>query len=73
VVEPVTYLSFLVRLWCENEPAASDPCPQWQGEVEHIQSGQQWKFNSLDELLEFLRRQIENHGMSTWTRGESPV
>jgi len=32
----------------------------WQGEVEHIQSGQRWTFSTLDELLGFLRRQAED-------------
>jgi len=29
----------------------------WQGEVEHIQSGQRRTFDTLDETLGFLRRQ----------------
>jgi hypothetical protein len=32
----------------------------WQGEVEHIQSGRQWRFHSLDELLGWLRRQMRD-------------
>ena len=57
---PPTYVSFLVRLWREDEPEREAPTADWQGEVEHIQSSQRWTFNTLDELLGFLRRQAED-------------
>ncbi len=41
------YLSFLVRMWREG----SD---DWQGEVEHIQSGRRWEFSTAEELCQFL-------------------
>jgi len=34
--------------------------PDWQGEVEHIQTGERWTFGTLDELLGFLRRQVKD-------------
>lgn len=52
------YASFLLRLWSESS-AASVPAPDWHAEVEHIQSGERWTFDSLDELLEFLRQQAD--------------
>lgn len=47
-MEPDEYMSFVVRLWCEAGH-------EWYGEVEHIQSGQRWRFMSLTHLLDFLR------------------
>ena len=54
---PIEYASFLVRLWREQNPGAPEPDAAWRSEVEHIQSGQQWAFGTLDELLDFLRGQ----------------
>jgi hypothetical protein len=54
-----TYVSFLIRLWREESPEVLEPAADWQGEVEHIQSGRHWTFSTLDELLSFLRRQAE--------------
>lgn len=52
------YMSFLVRLWrtagCGNgDPFA--PSQDWHCEIEHIQTGQVWTFNTLQGLLGFLR------------------
>jgi len=53
-----TYASYLVRLW--RQPVAeSDGAVEWQGEVEHIQSGQQWRFECLPDLLTLLRVQAD--------------
>ncbi len=47
------YASFLIRLWSTRE--ASSPTEyEWQGELQHIQSGQRWTFTTFDELLTFL-------------------
>jgi hypothetical protein len=57
-----TYVSFLVRMWrdgLEDGPAG------WQGELEHIQSGQRWAFDSLDEMHHLLRGQVRGLGGST--------
>jgi len=56
VSAPTRYTSFLVRLWCEEDPQRSGRCGDWQGEVEHIQSDRRSTFNSLDDLLDFLRQ-----------------
>ena len=60
---PTKYASFLVRLWREGDPGLSAPTAGWQGEVEHIQTGQRWAFRTLDELLGFLRRRAEEPEM----------
>ncbi len=56
---PMTYASFLLRLWREEQPAPSEPAAAWQSELKHIQSGGLWTFSTLDELLGFLRQQVE--------------
>lgn len=61
------YASFLVRLWREEDPERSGRLGDWQGEVEHIQSGQRWAFAGLDELLGFLRRQVEEAGAARYS------
>ncbi len=61
--EPVTYVSFLVRLWREPAQKALAPATDWQSEIECIQTGQQWTYDTLDELLDFLRQQAQ--GLAT--------
>jgi len=56
VIPPVEYASFLLRLWRTRR---SDAPPAWQVEIEHIQSGQRWSFDGLDEALRWLPRQAE--------------
>jgi hypothetical protein len=53
------YASFLLRLWSESSLPASAPAPDWHAEIEHIQSGERWTFDSLEELLEFLQQQAD--------------
>jgi hypothetical protein len=45
--------SFIVRIW----RAAGRP--GWRGSVQQVSSGQTNAFDSLDELLAFLERQID--------------
>jgi hypothetical protein len=58
VSNPPTYVSYLIRLWRESRPDLPETSADWQGEIEHIQSGQRWIFGTLDELLSLLRRQV---------------
>jgi hypothetical protein len=52
------YASFLVRLWRSADPAPGSSNGDWQGEVEHIQSGKRLAFGSISELWEFLRQPL---------------
>lgn len=57
------YMSFLVRLshiagYGNGESPA--PSQGWHCEIEHIQTGQCWTFNAMQDLLEFLRRLAED-------------
>ncbi len=67
---PMTYLSFLVRLWHEPNTESSVQPTHWKGEVEHIQSGQRWTFETLDEVLSFLRQRVSNPQMSSYSADE---
>lgn len=57
MTDPPTYISFLIRLW--REEGIDQPTTGWQGEVEHIQTGQRWPFQGLDELFDLIRRQCQ--------------
>lgn len=59
----IEYTSFLIRVWREQNPEREEPPADWCGEVEHIQTGQLWTFSTLDELLGFLHRQVNDLGM----------
>jgi len=54
------YASFLIRLWRQTNPAYGAGSRDWQSEVDHIQSGQRWKFTTVDDLLNFLRQSTED-------------
>lgn len=49
-----------LRIRQEHSPDVPQTDVEWHGEVEHIQSGAQWTFQTLDELLGFLRRVAED-------------
>ncbi len=49
-----TYISFLVRMWREKSTEQPERVGDWQGEVEHIQSGRRWKFSNMEALTRFL-------------------
>jgi hypothetical protein len=51
-----SYHSYLLRFW--QEDCGGEPDKIWRGEVESIQTGQKWQFNSLDDLFRFLRRKM---------------
>ena len=53
------YASFLIRLWRQTGPLNPDLTGDWQSEVEQIQTGQRWKFTTLEELLNFMRQQAD--------------
>ncbi len=61
---PATYISCVVRMWRDKSLDTPESPAGWQGEVEHIQTGQRYTFETLDELLDCLRRLTEDCG--TW-------
>lgn len=62
----VQYASFLVRLWRATGEDTTQAPTGWQSEVEHIQSGQRWTFQSLEDLQEFLRQETEHPEILEW-------
>jgi hypothetical protein len=51
------YHSYLIRSWQESR--ANDPEVRWRGEVESVQTGQKWRFDNLNNLLAFIRTQVD--------------
>lgn len=45
-----TYTSYMVRIWQQG----NTPQNACYASVEHVQSGQQWHFQSMKALLDFL-------------------
>lgn len=62
MAEGSAYVSFLIRMWREGGEHAAGIPGGWRSQLEHIQSGKRWNFESLDDLLHFLRRQALEHG-----------
>ncbi len=60
----VQYASFLVRLWRLSDRNGIGMPARWQSEVEHIQSGKMWKFNTLEELSAFLQQSQVAEGLA---------
>jgi hypothetical protein len=56
-MEREQYNSFMVRLWRDPGTAAAQGC--LRGEIEHIQSGQRWRFRVPQSLLVVLLALID--------------
>ena len=54
------YHSYLVRLWREEPAGSEGEPPAWLGEMLHIQSGEKWLLDNIDELLEVLKATTED-------------
>jgi hypothetical protein len=65
--EKSDYLSYLLRLWRESEEKTA-----WRASIESSRTGERKGFASLDDLFDFLRRQIgaASDAMETETRAE---
>lgn len=55
----IEYASFLVRIWRHRGGDSSGLPTEWHSEMEHIQTGEHWEFETLQDLLDFLRRKAE--------------
>ncbi len=54
------YISFLVRLWSNEQQAGGErESPAWQGEVLHIQSGSKVSFQDMDQLCLYLLEHLD--------------
>lgn len=54
-VAPTIY-SFIIRFVVEEADPESDSPPAYHGEIRHIQSAEELKFNEWNEAVEFMRR-----------------
>lgn len=61
----IRYASLLIRLWRHESAEGAASAGEWQSEVEHIQTGQCWTFESLNNLLTFLREEAEEERIAT--------
>ncbi|MEZ4735831.1 MAG: hypothetical protein R3E79_52750 [Caldilineaceae bacterium] len=59
----ITYASFLIRLWSttSREPPQAG---EWQGEIQHLQSGQRQTFVTLTEMVVLLQRDLEQAALN---------
>ena len=48
--------TYIVRLWHEGTPQAN-----WNGQIQHIRSGETTVIRNVEELLEYFRTQLETH------------
>ena len=56
--ERADYLSYLLRLWREENHEASDTDDAiWRASLESAHTGEKMTFASLDDLFEFLQKQ----------------
>jgi len=58
----IQYASFLIRLWREESADPAKTPADWHSEVEHIQTGERWEFETVDQLLDFLRSHTDDLG-----------
>lgn len=52
------YISFLLRVWREEKGEPEPSLADWHAELEHIQSGNCWKFEEVEDLISFLRKSV---------------
>jgi hypothetical protein len=50
------YDSFILRVW----RSVGDQGHQWSGQLDHVQRRQSWRFTSLDDLIQHLRRTVDS-------------
>lgn len=53
----IEYASFLIRIWREVGGDPVSLSTGWHSEIEHIQTGERWSFDTLEALLDFLHRE----------------
>jgi hypothetical protein len=66
----MTYVSLLVRMWRDEGESRPDQTSEWHSEVEHIQSGHMWQFDSLNDLIGFVNSLAHNPTVLTNPKDE---
>lgn len=54
------YVSLLIRLWREEKEDMSITDSDWRSEVEYVQQGWRWQFDTLDELFNFIQQHLKS-------------
>jgi hypothetical protein len=52
---PIYKARFIVQLWTDSDPVNLNT---WRGTAEHIGSGQSGQFQTLDEFINWLHREL---------------
>jgi len=52
---PTRKATFIIRLWTDGDPLDDNA---WRGTAEHIGSGQSRQFQTLDEFIHWLRKEL---------------
>ena len=53
---PIRKATFILRLWTDGDSSGDQA---WHGTVDHIGSGLQYPFQTLDEFVVWLRQEME--------------
>jgi len=53
---PTHKATFILRLWTDGD---SENFNAWRGTAEHIGSGQSQRFQTLDEIIAWLRQELQ--------------
>lgn len=59
-MDPVSYASFMIRVWRDPAGESDAEEPMWVGEIESVQSGQVVPFRGLEALAELLVGRLSN-------------
>ena len=49
--------SFIVRIWWEHS-GADRQVHQWRGWIQHVRTGKQIPFHSMDDLTQFIEQEL---------------
>lgn len=68
VVERKSYLVYLLRLWQAGQQSGTT----WRARLEDAHTGEARGFASLEELYDFLRKQVEGFNQGVGDRSDHP-
>jgi len=56
MMQKIQKATLLIRLWTDKDPADDDA---WHGSADHIGSGKSFQFQTLDDLINWMRRELK--------------
>ncbi len=66
--QPVHSRSYILRLWCADEPGATD----WHASLEDPSTGERFGFSSLEQLFAFVMELSERYNGASFREGSIP-